>query len=61
MKTDKKDGEYGSKTPRNFAENTRKFNRTVKDIRSEINKNVEEFERRHFEEYGVYQNPFDGA
>ena len=30
MKTDKKDGEYGSKTPENFTENTRKFIRTPK-------------------------------
>ena len=33
----------------------------LKDIRPEINKRTEEFEREHFEQFGVYPDRFDGA
>lgn len=33
----------------------------VKDIRPEIKRQVEQFEREHYERFGVYPNRFDGA
>ena len=33
----------------------------VKDIRPEMKRQAEQFEREHFEKFGVYPNRFDGA